>query len=126
MNDEKKKILIIEDEEDTAIILKDSLQAAGFRITVAHSGMEGIIRAREIAPDLITLDIKMPGVGGLNFLKRISADEMLNKIPVIVISSFDIEYKRESIKLGATDFLQKPIDFKELARTIKKILKLDQ
>ncbi|MFC2061024.1 response regulator transcription factor [Elusimicrobiota bacterium] len=117
-----KKILVIEDDIDEAGILKNTLEAAGHEIFVAHSGMEGIRRAEELLPDLITLDIMLQGIYGYDVLKKIKSNEAIKNIPVLVISAMNIEDLRESRELGAVDFVQKPLHFKKFREKIQTIL----
>jgi CheY-like chemotaxis protein len=82
-----KKILIIEDEEIMLDLLQKKLAQAGYEISVARDGEEGLRTMKQIKPDLVLLDIVMPKLGGFEVMEEMSKDVELNKIPVIVVSN---------------------------------------
>ncbi|MFC2091665.1 PleD family two-component system response regulator [Elusimicrobiota bacterium] len=116
-----KKILVIEDEEHVASVIEDTLTFIKYDVYTASSGREGIKRAKEIKPDLITLDIRMPDIYGLEILKILKADALTKDIPVIVISGLDYNTKKECLEQGALDYFQKPLDFEFLKSRIVSI-----
>jgi len=116
-----KKILVIEDEEIIGSMLKDSLELMGYSVSVANSGREGLSRAEHVRPDLITLDIMMPGLDGIQVLKVLKENEITKDIPVILVSVASGEFKREGLNLGAVAFFKKPLDFKALHNKIKSL-----
>jgi CheY-like chemotaxis protein len=83
----KKKILIVDDEIDMRIFLSTLLETNGYRIVVTRDGQEGLLKAREIEPDLIILDIMMPGEGGVQMYRQLKTDKILKDIPVIMLSA---------------------------------------
>ena len=83
----KKKILIIEDEEILLNLLQKKLTNEGYDISIARDGEEGLLKMKEIKPNLILLDIIMPRLDGFGVLEKIIKDEELKKIPVIIISN---------------------------------------
>jgi len=104
----KKKILIIEDEEILLNLLQKKLTNEGYDISIARDGEEGLLKMKEIKPNLILLDIIMPRLDGFGVLEKIIKDEELKKIPVIIISNSGqpVELERAK-KLGAKDWLIK-------------------
>jgi CheY-like chemotaxis protein len=119
-----RKILIIDDEPDVVSYLSAFLEDEGFQVSTAGNGPDGLTRAREQAPDLITLDITMPGMSGIEVLTSLRRDDHLNCIPVIIITgvtSFDklTDYRDVRAPEG---FMQKPIDLVQLLSTIEGIL----
>ena len=117
-----KKILIIDDDENIIKMLELVLKPYGVEIDNAKSGSEGIRRAKEIKPDLITLDIRMPGIGGLEALKKLKNDEETKNIPIIVVSADADRFKKECVSIGAYCVLNKPFDFNQFRTIIKNIL----
>jgi signal transduction histidine kinase/CheY-like chemotaxis protein len=105
--DERQKILIIDDLPDSTRLLTEMLENAGYRVSVAHSGAEGIRLARQICPDAVTLDIMMPGMDGWRVLQQLKADPQLAQIPVVVVSIVD--NRPLGYRLGASDYLVKPV-----------------
>ena len=97
---EKKHILVIEDEEDISYIIKFSLTKAGYNVTEANSGYEGISRAKKLKPDVITLDINMPGIDRVEMVKMLKNDEMTQDIPIFIVSGAEYKYRNECFELG--------------------------
>jgi len=82
----KKTVLIVEDELDMRIFISTLLETSGYRPIKARDGREGIVKAREISPDLIILDVMMPGEGGVQMYRQLKTDDTLMNIPVILLS----------------------------------------
>lgn len=106
--DIKKKILIIEDEQSLLEVLEKKLEKEGFEVFTAVDGINGLKQIREIHPDLVLLDILMPRKDGFEVLEELNQDEILCKIPVIIISNSGqpVEIDR-ALKLGVKDYLVK-------------------
>jgi len=120
----KQRILVIDDEPDVVSYLSAFLEDEGFQVLTASNGPDGLAMAREEAPDLITLDITMPGMSGIEVLTTLRRDEHLNGLPVVIITgvtSFDklTDYRDVRAPEG---FMQKPIDLVRLLSTIEGIL----
>src|SRR5690625_402123 len=118
----KEKILIIEDEENIARVLQLELEFEGYEIGIAHTGPDGLIQYREHEWDLILLDLMLPGLNGLDVLRRIRATE--NKTPVILLTAKnDVEDKVAGLDLGANDYVTKPFEIEELLARIRAALR---
>ena len=116
-----KKILIVDDEPEVCDILSKKLEAEGFKCLSASDGIEGIKKTKEHKPDLILLDIIMPGKDGFSMLKEIQEDQDLREIPVIMVSAkSESDSLFQGQGLGATDYLIKPVDFHQLLKYISK------
>lgn len=103
-----KKILVVEDEHLLRRLLVQSLKEGNFEVIEAIDGEEGIVKAKEERPDLILLDLILPGISGYEVLLRMKKDPLLEKIPVIVLSNLGQEEEIERAKrLGAKDFMIK-------------------
>ncbi|MBX3181840.1 MAG: hybrid sensor histidine kinase/response regulator [Polyangiaceae bacterium] len=114
------KILHIEDEPANRLLVRKLLVAAGFEVIEAEDGLEGIRKARETRPDLILVDIAIPGMDGYEVTLRLRAEEHLKHTPIVAITA---EGNRDtSLAVGATGFLQKPIDARSFARTVTGFL----
>ena len=122
----KKKILIIEDQEDIQCYLMTFLEDNGYETVGASSGLEGLDKTKKDLPDLITLDISMPGISGIQTLQTLQNDSATQKIPVIIITGVaeDLkQYIREGSPLRPPDgYLFKPVEEKELLETVQRIL----
>lgn len=104
----KKNILIIEDDEFFRELITKKLLSGGFTIWGVDDGVEGIKKAKESKPDLILLDILLPGADGFEVLSSLKEDPATSSVPIVVLSNLsqkeDIE---KALKLGASDFLVK-------------------
>jgi len=83
----KKTVLIVEDEMDMRIYISTLLETSGYAPVVTRDGKEGLIKAREVSPDLIILDVMMPGEGGVQMYRQLKTDQALKAIPVIMLSA---------------------------------------
>ena len=121
-----KKILIIDDEKDFAFFVKANLQLIStYDVFIATRGKKGIKTALKEMPDLILLDIMMPGMDGFEALKRLKNDERTYHIPVIMLTAKnEDESKIKASGLYADDYIVKPVEIKTLKAKIHKILSL--
>jgi twitching motility two-component system response regulator PilH len=117
-----KKILVVDDSSTDAHLLTQLLQKHGFTVTRATSGEEGVQKAKSEKPDLILMDIVMPGMNGFQATRAISKDAATSSIPIIVCSSKDQETdKAWGLRQGAKDYIVKPVTEKELMAKIKAL-----
>lgn len=117
------KILYIEDHPAQSDIMKQMLEFSGCEVVLAYSGEEGIDKAREEQPDVILMDLRMPGMGGIEAVKRLRSDPAVSAIPVIVISAWTSSRNRqEALEAGAAKFIAKPVDTKRLMDQINKLV----
>ena len=119
-----KKILIVEDYPATSKMVADILEMEGFQAVIAADGTSGLEKARSEKPDLILLDIMLPGINGLEVCSQIKADAATKSIPVILVS---VKTSEEDVKLGlskgANGYVAKPFDPFKLVEIVKKFLK---
>jgi len=113
-----KLVLIIDDEEDSRVLLKHTIEDTGCQVIGASSGEEGLSLARNARPDLISVDLLMPGMSGWEFVRRIKADPDLRGIPVIVVSV--VAGENTGRVFGVVDVLQKPISREELLAVLQR------
>lgn len=118
-----KKILIIEDDVELQKIYEEQLRANEFEVFHAHVGQQGLNMAKFHKPDLIMLDVMLPGgMNGLEVLEQLKRDKELKATPVLVLSSLDTEAKTAK-SIGAVDYIVKTsISIEEIVDRIKKIL----
>lgn len=118
-----KKILLIEDEKDLVELLEFRLKASGYEIESALDGPIGIKKAKTVKPDLIILDLAMPGMSGFQVSDQLKADTSTKDIPIIVLTAVKISSLSEKIdKIGAADCISKPFEPRDLLASIKKAL----
>jgi twitching motility two-component system response regulator PilH len=123
---ERKKILVIEDQEDTLAYLTVLLEDNGYLAVGARDGAEGLEKAREEVPDAITLDVSMPEKSGIKTLQELQKDPVTKGIPVVIVTGLSDDFRhyihhRRQIAPPA-GYISKPIDKKELLDTLRKIL----
>jgi PAS domain S-box-containing protein len=109
-------ILIIDDDASVRDLMTRYLSREGFHVETAASGDEGLRLARQLRPDAITLDVLLPNINGWQVLSVLKADPELADVPIVVMSIIDD--KNTGFRLGATDYLTKPIDYKRLTRLL--------
>jgi len=118
-----KKILVIEDTELMQRVIRDILTREGYDVYSAYSGEEGLDMVPAIKPDLIILDIVMPGISGFEVCRILRADESNNLTPIIMLSSQGSEDdKLVGLELGADDYIVKPFNSRELVSRVKNTL----
>lgn len=123
----QKKILIIDDDPDFVEATKIVLESR-YKVLTAYNGDEGLELVRSEEPDLIILDIIMPGEDGFRVCERLKADPKLSKIPVIILTSLSERWSEvtlavtEGLKLEAEDYIDKPVEPEELLRSVEKRL----
>jgi len=119
-----QRILIIEDEVDIADLISFNLQRNHFDTVLAHDGLEGLNKAISIEPDLIILDIMLPGMDGINVNKELKRDPRTRSIPVIMLTAkAQTEDRINGLETGADDYITKPFSPKELVLRVQAILK---
>jgi len=117
-------ILVIEDEVDIADLVAFNLRRNDFEVVMEHDGLSGLASARELLPDLIVLDLMMPGLDGVGVFKELNKDAATRGIPVIMLTARgQTEDKIAGLQIGADDYMTKPFSPKELALRVKNVLK---
>lgn len=114
-----KVVLAIDDDPNVVYLLKENLADAGYTVVGAASGQEGLVKARELQPRAITLDIMMPGTDGWQVLHALKTDPLTRDIPVVLISIVD--QKELGFRLGATDYIVKPFEREALIGALARI-----
>lgn len=119
-----KKILVVDDEKPIADILKFNLEKEGFEIVMAHDGDEAIEKANEEQPDMVLLDIMLPGKDGLEVCREIRKNY---EMPIIMLTAKDSEIDKVlGLELGADDYVTKPFSTRELLARVKANLRRHQ
>ena len=118
------KILCVEDSEDTLLSLHKRLSLAGFEVKVASNGKEGVDWAKTLLPDLIVMDLRLPGLDGWEATRRLKSQPETKHIPVIVVTA-DIskESRDKAFAAGCDEFETKPVQFEKLVKKIRAFLK---
>ena len=118
-----KLILVVEDQEDNRRIMRDLLASAGYEVIEAVTGEEGVAAAETHCPDLILMDIQLPGLDGYEATRQIKANPDLQHIPIIVVTSYALSGDDvKAFEAGCDDYVSKPFSPRELLAKIREYL----
>ena len=118
-----KRILVVEDQEDNRRILRDLLTSVGYEIIEAVTGEEGVAMAETGHPDLILMDIQLPGIDGYEATRRVRAHPALRQVPIIAVTSYALSGDDVKAKeAGCTDYVPKPFSPRALLAKIREYL----
>ena len=116
-----KRILIVDDNENNRLLMSDILQYRGYEISEAEDGEKGVNMARQLKPDLILLDMQMPGMDGFAAAQILKSDPLTKDIKIIVVTSLAMKGDKEKIiALGVDDYIAKPIDTRQFPVLVEK------
>ena len=120
-----KQVLLIEDDEDIALSLKYNLEREGlFALAVAREGQEGLKAAQDRTPDLVILDLNLPGMDGMEVCRRLRKHPSTSNVPIIMLTArVEESDKLEGLEVGADDYVTKPFSMKELIARIRAVLR---
>jgi two-component system phosphate regulon response regulator PhoB len=120
----KATILAIEDDPDIVEVVRYNLAREGFRVLVAGDGEKGLAEARRARPELVLLDLMLPGIDGLEVCKRMRADEALSATPIVMVTAKSEESDVVvGLEMGADDYLTKPFSPRELVARVRAVLR---
>jgi len=120
----KPRLLLVDDEKDLVKMIKINLEEEGFQVETAYDGEEALSKVRRSKPDLMILDIMMPGIDGWEVLSQVRANPETEALPVVILSAKTEEIsKLFGYKLGTDDYVTKPFSVKELIARINAVLK---
>ncbi|PLX11425.1 MAG: hypothetical protein C0594_03660 [Marinilabiliales bacterium] len=123
MSQTNYKILVVDDNSENVFLHQAILEEEGYNVITAAGGVAALEMVEREAPDLILLDIMMPYVDGFDVLKKIINNEKTTRIPVIMISSLYNEHFAEAKRIGAVDYIEKPVDIQMLISKVSKAIK---
>jgi two-component system cell cycle response regulator DivK len=116
-------VLIVEDNDKNMKLARDVLQAKGYQTLEAITGEDGVKLARERKPDLVLMDIQLPGINGIEAFRQIRGDANTSRIPVVALTASVTPTDRTAIAAAGFDaFLSKPINLKEFLDTVKRMV----
>ncbi len=117
----KRKVLVVDDEQDVAQALKVRLKANGFNVVLASDSVQAFTMANKEKPDLIILDIMLPGGGGFVVAERLKLSQVTHRIPIIFLTGIP-GGEEKAYQLGASGYVMKPYQPDELLETIQRAL----
>lgn len=116
-----KKILVVEDNADSRFILVTRLRHIGYEVVEAATGAEGVEKALAEKPDLVLMDIGLPGMTGIEAARSIKENPVARHIPIVAHTAWDpSQWKDQALKAGMVEYVVKPVPMKALEETIKK------
>ena len=124
MTSAEKTVMIIEDEADAAELFAEMMRVSGFRVLKTLSSAPAIDIMTAEQPDIVLLDIMMPGISGLDILREMREDPALANIPVVIVSAKAMPADiRHGMEAGASTYLTKPVGFLELKEAVERALR---
>jgi adenylate cyclase len=127
MMDQAWTILVVDDTPQNIKVLDAILSPRGYRVVTARSGAEALQKVRDEAPDLVLLDILMPGMSGYEVVQRLRDDPVTRVLPIVMVTALGAqEEKVKAIEAGADDFLTKPVNQLELLARVKSLLRIKE
>jgi two-component system cell cycle response regulator DivK len=119
------RILVVEDNPKNLKLVRDVLRFSGYEVIEATSGEDGVRLAASEEPDLILMDLQLPGIDGTEALRRIRASERTRDVPVVAVTAFAMDDDRESaFASGFTGYVEKPISVRRLPQQVRDFLHL--
>ena len=117
------RVLVVEDNPLNLKLVRDVLLSAGFLVIEARSGEEGVAQARLCAPDVILMDLQLPGIDGTQAMRMIKTDPAAPDVPIVALTAFAMADDRElALRSGFDGYLSKPISVRDLPRQISEFL----
>jgi two-component system, cell cycle response regulator DivK len=117
----QRRVLVVDDNEDNRRILRDLLRSGGYEVVEATTGEDGIATAKAGTPDLILMDIQLPGIDGYEATRRIKADPTLRRIPLIVVTSYALSGDdAKALAAGADAYVAKPFSPRAMLAKIRE------
>jgi two-component system cell cycle response regulator DivK len=119
------RILVVEDNPKNMKLVRDVLEFSGYEVIEATSGEDGVRLAEEALPDLILMDLQLPGIDGAETLRRIRVDPRAHDVPVVAVTAFAMEADRErAYASGFTGYVEKPINVRRFTQQVRDFLDL--
>jgi DNA-binding response OmpR family regulator len=119
----QRKVLVVEDDPDQLEVIRSTLKAAGFAIGTAANGIDALVKTRSVAPDLIVLDLMLPGLNGFDICESLKQDPATASVPIIMLTGMHGQFGRfAGLEAGASEFLFKPFNPDELIAKVEELL----
>lgn len=119
----KPTIMVVEDYEDTRVLLKHALEIKGYRVLEAVNGQEAVDLAEREPPDLILMDLDLPILDGIAATKQLRQQPRMGQVPIVAVTAYPLSYTRvKAFARGCNEYMSKPIDLKELEEVILRYL----
>lgn len=124
LHDSPRTILIVDDFDDTRLLLRTWLQKKGFRVAEAENGHRAVAAAESVRPDLIIMDVEMPELDGLEATRRIRELKGFEAVPIVAVSAYGADqYRDHALAAGCNEYVSTPFEPDELERLIRALIK---
>jgi two-component system cell cycle response regulator DivK len=124
LNEAQRTILIVDDFDDTRLLLRTWLQKKGYRVVEAENGNRAVAAAESDRPDLIIMDVEMPELDGLAATRKIRELSNFQKVPIVAVSAYGADqYRDHAIAAGCDEYVSTPFEPEELERLIRSLIK---
>jgi CheY-like chemotaxis protein len=121
MAEPKEKILVIEDDEYSRDALAHLLTAEGYEAQSASDGESGLEKAHKMQPDVVVLDLNLPGIDGKGVIQMLRGDGPLRDVPILIVTGDEDRAAQSAVEMGADGYLTKPVEFDDLIRAIDRL-----
>jgi two-component system cell cycle response regulator DivK len=122
-NQQQPTILVVDDFEDTRLLLRTWLRKKGYRVVEAENGNQAIAKASEIEPDLIIMDVEMPELDGLSATRKIRALKDSVALPIIAVSAYGADqFREQALSAGCNEYVSTPFEPDELEKLIRSLI----
>jgi two-component system, sensor histidine kinase and response regulator len=118
------RILVVDDTPDNCLLIQAILQDEGYQVELSDSGKDALAKIEQLPPDLVLLDVMMPGMDGYEVTRRIRENTKLPFMPILLTTAYDQPSVAQGLDLGADDFIRKPVHFDELLARVRALLRL--
>ena len=121
--DDGRTILVVDDFDDTRLLLRTWLRKKGYRVVEAENGNEAIAKARDLKPDLIIMDVEMPELDGLSATREIRTLKNSKELPIVAVSAYGADlFREQALAAGCNDYMSTPFEPDELEKLIQALL----
>ena len=121
MYQERCRILVVDDSADNLFLLQVVLEEEGYEVELADSGSSALAKIFASAPDLILLDMMMPGMNGIEVVQRLRENDQLKELPIVLITAYEEEFVKQGLNVEINGCLRKPINFEELLQKVRSL-----
>ena len=117
------RVLVVEDNERNLKLVRDVLQYAGYQVVEATTGEQGVELAKSLLPDLVLMDLQLPGIDGIEALRRVRESDGMAHVPVVAVTAFAMREDRDrATHAGFDGYLEKPLSVRELPDQVQRFL----
>jgi CheY-like chemotaxis protein len=117
-------ILIVDDFDDTRLLLRTWLEKKGFRVAEAENGNQAVTEAENLSPDLIIMDVEMPELDGLSATRKLRTMKNFQTVPILAVSAYGADqFRAEALAAGCDEYVSTPFEPEELERLIRSLIK---